>query len=250
MLEGVLTQTHRIDELIIGDDGSQPDTRELIDTFAQRAPFPVVFTTQEDAGFRKAKALNNALRKASGRVVLFLDGDCIPPPEWAGRHLAAIDKGVDFTTGGYVYLSLQRTTALSCEQIGRGLVDAVAEPDELRKLRKIHRREILYRLLGKRKKPRILGGNWAATRASLIEVNGFDENFDQFTKEDSDIRNRLRNSGFKGLSLWDKNWVMHCCHDLDPRRNLPEVVRGMPDQDYYLSRKHATVAESGLQAME
>lgn len=34
VLEGVLTQTYPIAELLIGDDGSQPDTRELVDSFA------------------------------------------------------------------------------------------------------------------------------------------------------------------------------------------------------------------------
>ena len=88
------------------------------------------------------------------------------------------------------------------------------------------------------------------TRAGLVAVNGFDEKFDGFGKEDSDIRNRLRNSGFRGRSVWDHNWVFHCSHDLDPRRNLPDVVRSPPDYDYYESRRHATTCEFGLERQD
>ena len=248
VLEGLLTQTLAIDEVLIGDDGSQPDTRELVDAFAERASFPVVFTTQEDQGFRKSRALNNAIRKAKGRCVLFLDGDCVPPPRWAENMVQALSghRGVDFATAGYVLMPLERTRALTLDQIASGQIDDVCTPAERKEFKKIHRKELIYKFLGQQKKPKILGGNWAATRESLIAVNGFDEKFDGFGKEDSDIRNRLRNAGFKGRSLWGHNWVFHCSHDLDPRRNLPEVVRAEPNYEYYDSRRHATTCEFGI----
>jgi glycosyltransferase involved in cell wall biosynthesis len=246
VFEGVLTQTVVPDEVVIGDDGSQPDTKELVDAFAVRAPFPVKFTTQEDKGFRKSRALNNAIRIATGRHLLLLDGDCVPPPNWTRCHVEALERGVDFTTAGYVLMSLPRTRALAPEQIASLDLDAQCTPAERREFKKIHHKEILYRLLGQRKKPKILGGNWAATRGCLVAVNGFDEKFAGFGKEDSDIRNRLRNAGFRGRSLWDRNWVFHCSHDLDPRRNLPEVVRAEPDYAYYDSRRDATTCEFGI----
>lgn len=61
----------------------------------------------------------------------------------------------------------------------------------------------MYGLLRQPKKPKILGGNWAATRECLFAVKGFDG----FGKEDSGIRNRLCNAGFRGRSLWHCNWV-------------------------------------------
>jgi GT2 family glycosyltransferase len=216
-----------------------------VDAFAGRAHCPVIFTTQEDAGFRKARALNNAIRETNGESLLFLDGDCIPPPRWAERHLAGLESS-DFTVGGYVWLSLLRAQSLSAAQIAGGGIDATILPHELRRLRSVHRREEFYRWLGRGKKPRILGGNWAVRRTALVAVNGFDERFDGFTKEDSDIRNRLRNAGYRGRSQWNNNWVFHCAHELDPRRNRPDAVRGAPDYDYYESRAKATTCELGL----
>jgi glycosyltransferase involved in cell wall biosynthesis len=246
MFEGVLTQRHRIEELVIADDGSASDTKELVKAFTARAGFPVIFTHQEDRGFRKARALNNAVRESHGDYILFLDGDCIPPPEWAQRHVAALRSGCDFATAGYVLMSLERTRTLSRDHIVAGRLDEEIRSEERRDLRTSHRKELLYAFLRKRKKPKILGGNWAVTRNAIFSVNGFDENFDGFTKEDSDIRNRLRNAGFKGRSLWDRNWVYHCSHEFDPRRTLPEVVRMAPDRRYYHSRRHATVCDRGL----
>jgi glycosyltransferase involved in cell wall biosynthesis len=245
---GLLTQTHRIDELLIGDDGSQDDTRELVQEFAKRAPFPVVYETQEDRGFRKSRALNNALRRAQHEHIMFLDGDCVPPPAWAANYARSLTSGVPFATAGYVLMDLQRTQQLTPAQIAAGRIDDGITQEQRRAFDKIHRKEVLYRVLRQRKKPKILGGNWAATRACLVAVNGFDEKYDGFGKEDSDIRNRLRNAGYRGRSLWDHNWVYHCSHDFDPRRNLPEVVRSEPDYDYYLSRVRAKYCEHGLVA--
>lgn len=246
VLEGVLTQTHPIAELLIGDDGSQPDTRQLVDSFALRAPFPVTFEWQEDRGFRKSRAVNNALRLATQEHVLILDGDCIPPPTWVENYVAVLERGVPFATAGYVLLDLAQVQELPVEQIAAGRIDEWISEEQRRKFRKIHRKEFLYGLLRQRKKPKILGGNWAATRESLYAVNGFDERFDGFGKEDSDIRNRLCNAGFRGRSMWHRNWVYHCSHDFDPRRNLPGVVRSEPDYDYYVSRLRAKTCELGL----
>ena len=247
---GLLTQTHPIDEVLIGDDGSQDDTRDLVQAFAKRAPFRVVYETQEDRGFRKSRALNNALRRAQHEHVLFLDGDCVPPPAWAANYARVLAAGVPFATAGYVLMDLRRTQQLTQAQIAAGRIDEVSEggitDEQRRAFCKIHQKEVLYRLLRQRKKPKILGGNWAATRTCLVAVNGFDEKYDGFGKEDSDIRNRLCNAGYRVRSLWDHNWVYHCSHDFDPRRNLPEVVRSEPDYDYYMSRVRAKRCEHGL----
>ena len=207
---------------------------------------PVTFETQEDRGFRKSRAVNNALRLATQDHVLILDGDCIPPPGWVENYVRVLEDGAPFATAGYVLLDLAEAQSLQVEQVAAGRIDDLITGEQRREFRKIHRKELLYGLLRRRKKPKILGGNWAATRACLYAVNGFDERFDGFGKEDSDIRNRLCNAGFRGRSMWHSNWVYHCSHDLDPRRTLPDVVRSEPDYSYYLSRLRARTCERGL----
>jgi glycosyltransferase involved in cell wall biosynthesis len=246
VFEGILTQTRAIGELLIADDGSEEDTRYLVESFARRAAFPVIFTTQPDSGFRKARAQNNAIRESSGRHLLFLDGDCVPPPRWVERYVAALEAGADFAVSGVASLSPDRSQALGSEQISAGRIDELCSDADRRHFRSVHRREFLYRIFRKPRKPRIKGGNWAATRNSLFAVNGFDEKFDGFGKEDSDIRNRLRNSGFQGRSLWNTNWVYHCSHELDPRRTRPDAIRNPPDLDYVESRRHSKTCRYGI----
>ncbi len=246
VLEGVLRQELPPDEIVFADDGSEPDTLALVEAFRRRTVIPIVFTTQADLGFRKARALNNALRRARGEIVLFLDGDCIAPAGWATQFCAAIDRGADFATAGYVWMDLERTRACTAAAIAGGAIGGGITAAEQRQFDRVHRREQFYRLLRRRGKPRILGGNWVATRRALLAVNGFDENFAGFTKEDSDIRNRLQNAGFRGLSLWDINPVFHCNHALDPRRTAPGVWRKEPDYAYYQSVRGARRCARGL----
>jgi glycosyltransferase involved in cell wall biosynthesis len=245
VFEGVLAQTLQVREVLVADDGSDDDTHELVDGFRERAPFPVFFTTQEDRGFRKASAQNNAIRETSGSLVLFLDGDCVPPREWAARYVAVL-VGSDFAVAGAKYLSLDQSRELMVEGVGGGRVESYCTAADRRWFRGMHWRELVYKVIRKPRKPRIKGGNWAVTRDALLAVNGFDEKFDGFGKEDSDIRNRLRNSGFVGRSLWNTNWVYHCSHDIDPRRTRAEVLRHQPDREYFESRRHTKTCEHGI----
>lgn len=245
VLEGVLAQEEPVHQIVFADDGSEPDTLALVEAFRKRTRTPVVWTTQEDRGFRKAKALNNALRQCTGEIVLFLDGDCIPPRRWSRTFVAAL-QGADFATAGYVLMDLARTQARTLAEVRSGAIDAVITAAERQQFAAIHRKERLYALLRQRKKPKILGGNWACRAAALTAVNGVDEAFENFGKEDSDLRNRLRNAGYRGVSLWHQNWVFHCSHEFDPRRISPGVWRQPPDLAYYESRRGAVRAARGL----
>lgn len=66
--------TERI-ELIVADDGSPTPPR--VDGSLNHQVL-----RQPDLGFRAAAARNLGLAAADGRVVAFLDGDCVPEPGW------------------------------------------------------------------------------------------------------------------------------------------------------------------------
>lgn len=246
VLEALRLQTFLDFELIITDDGSEPDTEALVSEFREGAPFPVTFVSQEDLGFRKAKALNNGIRVAVGRYLLFLDGDCVAPRRWAERYVGALRRGDEFCVAGYEILPLDKTQQMTVESIRSG---------EFMKLRPwsrklvdlaVHLKQSFYIRLRTPGRPHMLGGNWAGTRAVIERVNGFDEKYEGFGREDSDLRNRLINAGARTASLWHQNFVFHCHHDIDPRRTMPTVVRGPSDVGYYESRRRAVECERGL----
>ena len=80
-------------EVIVSDDGSDDDTRSVVETAAARAPFPITFTTLPHDGFRLARTRNQGARLAGGRALLFLDGDCVAPRDHVAAHLERLRPG-------------------------------------------------------------------------------------------------------------------------------------------------------------
>ncbi len=62
---------------------------------------------------------------------------------------------------------------------------------------------------GKRTRPRIRGGNFAVAADLFQAVNGFDEVYCGYGKEDSDLRDRMRNAGARGISVWTSAIATH-----------------------------------------
>ena len=72
-------------EVVISIDGSDDGTRELLEAF--RTPFPLVVLWQPNRG--RAAACNAGLRASQGALLVLLDDDMEPAPEFLAAHLAA-----------------------------------------------------------------------------------------------------------------------------------------------------------------
>lgn len=249
VLEGLFCQSQQDFELVIADDGSDRDSWELVEAFRKRARFSVSWCTQENIGFRKAAALNRGIRISTGDYCLFLDGDCVPPRNWVMRHKMAMDGGGDFCVAGYVHLPLEATEQLSAARIRNGQLDQWTDYRQRLCFAAQNIKQSLYIRMGVSGRPYLLGGNWAVKRKALDRINGFDEAYTNMGREDSDIRNRLVNAGFRACSLWNSNWVFHCDHRLDPRRNEPAHIRGPADRNYYQRRKKSVLCPHGLRVL-
>lgn len=234
-------------ELIVADDGSEPEVGEMVATFAATAPFPVRFITQEDDGFRKPTILNKAAIAAKGQKLIFLDGDCVPFQNHIATHVSHLSNG-SFCVGGCVFVSPEETMLLTCEDIKNGQHSNFLTKEALRPLRQKHRSSVLGTLLGRKRSPRIYGCNLSVMRSDFFTINGYDETFNGLGKEDSDLRNRLRNNGFKGVSLLSKNIVCHLDHCLDRMSHTAANKRNV-DKRYYELRKKALTAASGLKEL-
>ncbi|MBU2099105.1 MAG: glycosyltransferase, partial [Gammaproteobacteria bacterium] len=64
VLWGYSRQTHKTFELIIGDDGSGPETRELLNRMRTETGLDIKHIWQEDDGFRKCRILNKCIEQA------------------------------------------------------------------------------------------------------------------------------------------------------------------------------------------
>ncbi|WP_316832964.1 glycosyltransferase [Pedobacter aquatilis] len=76
-------------EFIICDDGSEPAQIHQLIASLQASNFPGTLISQKDKGFRLAASRNNGLRIASGKLIIFIDGDCIPEADFLAAHLRA-----------------------------------------------------------------------------------------------------------------------------------------------------------------
>ena len=97
-------QTQTGFRLCVADDGSGPDTTDLLAQWRERFGDRLRHIWQADHGFRKNRILNKAIASSSAEYLVFLDGDCLPSPQFVARHLE-LARPRRFCTGGVIRLS-------------------------------------------------------------------------------------------------------------------------------------------------
>jgi GT2 family glycosyltransferase len=230
-LRGLLRQASTEFSIAVADDGSREETRDFVRAFARTAGergIPVAHVWQEDVGFRKARILNEAVRRGGeASLVAFLDGDCVAPPEWVGRHLAAHEPG-SFHVGGVARLSEEASAGLTEADVDEGRLDRLRTAEHARDSRVRARKSRWGTLLRLKHRPKVFGGNMAFDRSLFVALNGFDERFEGFGLEDTDLRDRAMRMRPRPRvkNLYGTNDVFHLWH--------PTGGRGRsPNRDYY-----------------
>ncbi len=77
MLDSVKNLALLPSEVLIADDGSTEDTKELIESYAKDFPCPLRHIWQMDKGFRLSEIRNRAINAANGEYIIIIDGDMI-----------------------------------------------------------------------------------------------------------------------------------------------------------------------------
>ena len=92
LLLALVNQTLPTDqyEVILVDDGSTDGTDEFANTFRERSPMRLRFLKQDHRGAGAAR--NYGMQEASGQVFVFIDSDCIAPPNWLAEIRKAFDR--------------------------------------------------------------------------------------------------------------------------------------------------------------
>lgn len=94
-IESVLAQTYQNWELLITDDCSTDDSREIVSRYAASDSRIKLFKLEKNSGAGIAR--NNSIRNAKGRYVAFLDSDDLWTPQKLERQLAFMAKnGYEF----------------------------------------------------------------------------------------------------------------------------------------------------------
>jgi glycosyltransferase involved in cell wall biosynthesis len=221
VLDGLMRQRDRDFECLVADDGSGPETAAVVERFRSR--MQVAHSWQEDRGFRLAASRNRAIATASGSILAFLDGDCIPEP----RYTADIKELFARASGGrFSGVYLQGHRVILDAEVSQTIASAEGIfriPWILSHLRHLSNARNAVRLpwpsVPRTRLKGVRGCNMVYSAKDLWEVNGFDEEFTGWGHEDKDIVSRLFRSGVKRLDARGKLIVYHLYHKEQDRRD-------------------------------
>ena len=228
VLWGYSVQSHDDFEVIVADDGSGPETTNLLARMREETNLSIRHIWQEDQGFRKCRILNKAIIEAQSSYLVFTDGDCIPRQDFLSVHAEEAEHG-RYLSGGYHKLPMDTSEAITKDDIISGRCF------ELRWL-KAHGLNASYKnskLTAKSRQARIFnrltptkcnfkGSNASAWRDDVLRVNGFDENM-AWGGLDREIGVRLKNAGITPKHVRYNAIVLH----LDHKRGYknPDLVK-------------------------
>jgi glycosyltransferase involved in cell wall biosynthesis len=222
VLASALRQRLLPSQVVIADDGSGEPTaavvRAFVPRFAERG-VPVVHAWHPDEGFRLAAVRNLALARATGDYVLMIDGDCVLHPDFVRSHVAFARLG-SFVQGSRVLVSQARSArALATGDVRFGLFDR-----GLKNRQNAIPSALLSRLVSPSQDPLkgTRGCNMAYWRADVVRVNGFNERFVGWGREDSEFSARMLAAGLQRRRLKFGGIVFHLWHQERPRSAVDE----------------------------
>lgn len=216
-------------EMVVADDGSGPETRQVVDRARRELGFPLLHVWHSDDGFRKTVILNRAIVACRGDYLLFTDGDCIPRDDFVEVHARYARRG-RFLSGGYLKLPRRVSEEVTVGDIRSG---AVFDPSWLRsrgwrpgrRRLRLSRSRTLSTLLDALTptSPTWNGHNASAWREAVIQANGFDMDMG-YGGLDRALGERLENLGVRGKQIRYRAPCVHLFHP-QPYRDQAVVAR-------------------------
>lgn len=156
-------------EVVVVDNGSTDATRIVAEAVAARKRLAVRYVYEEEPN--RGKARNAGVRVAAGALVLFCDDDVQAPPGWVAAHDAAHTQEGCVVTGPILNVSsYDRKPRPSVANYSRAFFCTC---------------------------------NVSLPRAAFESAGGFDEDFDLYGWEDTELGMRLRERGMKRRFVWD-----------------------------------------------
>lgn len=231
-------------EVIVTDDGSQDETEQVVRQFAQTSGLDVEFVSHPHDGFHLTRCRNDGARLARGDYLLFLDGDCIIPPDHVEQYLLA-RRASSVHFGYCCRLEPELSERIDEAAIGRGDFVRWTPRSELWKLAKMHHKSLFYQWLGHPTKPALKGGNIGIWRDDFERLNGFDENFKAWGCEDDDLSYRVRAAGLRVESILGRTRTYHLWHPPAVTRPNGKWSEGQ-NVEYLKRRGRLTCCINGL----
>jgi len=178
-------------EIIVCDDGSKDDTKELIKEYYSK--INIKYFYQEDIGFNVAQARNMGISNAEGEVCIFIDSGIIVDMNFIENHIKAHKDGEKSVVIGYMCgfdtsnkNKNQLETKLNKEDVEEAII--VLKEGGL-----VDERELVYNSIGENLSlwpaPWVVFWtcNVSVKHKFLLDVGGFDTNYTTWGGEDVDL---------------------------------------------------------------
>jgi glycosyltransferase involved in cell wall biosynthesis len=226
-------------EVVVADDGSGSETEEVVRRHAEARRFPIRHLWHEDEGFRKTVILNKAVKAAE--VLIFNDGDCLAHPRYVESHLKLARPGA-YAVGRTPRLSQKLTERITEADVAAGRAQSMSPVKILDglfgKSKKLEfglyvGNPLLFRIVSRLKRNLDLwGGNFSCSKADFVRVNGFNEEFVGWGKEDLELGIRLHNLGLEVRSAANFAINFHLWHPKPPGRSYNVALQNRLKQAF------------------
>lgn len=222
-------------EVLIADDGSTEDTKALIESYQTHFPCPLRHIWHADKGFRLSAIRNRAINAARGEYIIILDGDMIVNPHFVKDHLRYAKRGV-FLQGSRVILDEKTTQEILTNKAENAFENAFRYGGF-----KAKRSALLSQMVFATSRIRacffdtkdfikgIRGCNMSFYKSDCVAINGFNEAFEGWGREDSEFVARFLFNGGELRRLKFAGIVYHLYH--------PESTRTMLESNHNIYLK-------------
>lgn len=253
-LWGYARQSYRNFEVLVADDGSGPETRDVLDQARDRFPdLELRHVWHEDRGYRKCVILNRGIVAAAGEYLIFSDADCIPRADFVETHARLAEPG-RFLSGGAVRLPRDVSHAITEEDVAAG---RVFDPGWLSG-RGFDPGRHRLRLLEGTALPTLLdalsptgatwnGNNASTWRAAVVRANGFEHDLG-YGGQDREFGERIANLGLTGKLVRHRAVAVHLEHGRPYRTD--EAIRGNREMRENVRRTGRVRAVHGIEQLE
>jgi len=217
VLLSAVKQTILPDEIIIADDGSTKDTKDLVDDIIKTSNVPIVYSWQEDCGFRAAMSRNKAIAIAKSKYIILIDGDMILHKDFIKEHKQNATKNY-FIQGSRVLLKKRKSQKiLKDKQLDFSFLSL-----GLKNRKNTIQSKVLSTIFSNKKNTLkgIKTCNMSFFKADCININGFNENFVGWGREDSEFIVRLLNSGISRKNVKFNAIAYHIWHNESSKLSL------------------------------
>ena len=217
VFESIRHQTILPNEVIVADDGSTEETKGLITSFNEGFDINIIHSWQKDIGFRAARSRNNAIFKSTGDYIVLIDGDTILHTNFLKDHIANAESGF-FVQGSRTLLSEKQTKKALAEKT----VNFPFFSSGLKNRKNSIHSKFLSSIFSSKKNhlQGIKSCNMAFYREDCLNINGFNNEFEGWGREDSEFVVRMINSGVKRKNVRFNAIQFHLWHNENSRMSL------------------------------